>query len=245
MANVCIVGATSAIAEATTRHFAARGDRLFLVGRSPDKLAMIADDMRVRGAAQVETFLLDVNEIERHTEMLDAAEAALGPLDVVLIAHGTLPDQRECERSVAKTLEAFQTNAVSTIALLTEIANRFEARGRGVIAVISSVAGDRGRQSNYVYGAAKGAVNIFTQGLRNRLAKKGVAVVTIKPGFVDTPMTAHLPKNALFASPEQVGARIFKAIERREDVVYVPWFWFVIMTIIRHIPERLFKRLNL
>jgi len=156
-----------------------------------------------------------------------------------------LPDQRECERSVAKTLEAFQTNAISTIALLTEIANRFEARGRGVIAVISSVAGDRGRQSNYVYGAAKGAVNIFTQGLRNRLAKKGVAVVTIKPGFVDTPMTAHLPKNALFASPEYVGARIFKAIERREDVVYVPWFWFFIMTLIRHVPERIFKRLNL
>lgn len=245
MANICIVGATSAIAEATTRHFAARGDHLFLVGRSPDKLAMIADDMRVRGAAQVETFVLDVNDLDRHTEMLDAAEAAFGPLDVVLIAHGTLPDQRECEQSVAKTLEAFQTNAISTIALLTEIANRFEARGRGVIAVISSVAGDRGRQSNYVYGAAKGAVNIFTQGLRNRLAKKGVAVVTIKPGFVDTPMTAHLPKNALFASPEYVGARIFKAIERREDVVYVPWFWFIIMTIIRHIPERIFKRLNL
>jgi short-subunit dehydrogenase len=142
-------------------------------------------------------------------------------------------------------LDEFTTNAISYMALMTRLANVFEAQKWGCLAVISSVAGDRGRGSNYVYGAAKGAVSLFAQGLRNRLSKSGVVVVTIKPGFVDTPMTAHLKKNPLFAKPAPVGRRIYTAMLRGESVVYVPWFWWWIMLIIRNIPEAIFKKLSL
>ena len=245
MTNVLIVGATSAIAHETAKHFAAAGDRLFLVARNAEKLATVANDLSVRGAAQVETFVLDVNDFDRHQEMLRAAEDALGPLDVVLIAHGVLPDQKAAEQDVSLALDAFKTNALSVIALLTPIANTFEKRGRGTIAVISSVAGDRGRQSNYVYGAAKAAVTAFLSGLRNRLYRAGVQVITIKPGMVDTPMTAHMRKGPLFASPEKVGEDIYNAILKGKDVVYTPWYWRIIMKVIVHIPESIFKRLKL
>ncbi|MCG8081658.1 MAG: SDR family NAD(P)-dependent oxidoreductase, partial [Candidatus Thiodiazotropha taylori] len=139
----------------------------------------------------------------------------------------------------------FEVNALTTISLLTNLANYFEAQQRGSIVVISSVAGDRGRQSNYVYGAAKGAVTIFLQGLRNRLTKSGVNVLTVKPGFVDTPMTADFPKGALWASSEKVAQDINKAIDAQKSVAYVPWFWRYIMLIIKSIPEMVFKKLSL
>jgi short-subunit dehydrogenase len=138
-----------------------------------------------------------------------------------------------------------QTNGTSVIALLTLLANRFEAQGHGTLAVIGSVAGDRGRQSNYVYGTAKGMLAIFLQGLRNRLHRRGVNVLTIKPGFVDTPMTAGFEKGPLWASPEQVASRIIVAIDKGWDVVYAPAFWRLIMLVITTIPERVFKRLSL
>ena len=133
----------------------------------------------------------------------------------------------------------------SGVALLTLLANRLEVQGNGCLAVISSVAGDRGRPSNYVYGAAKGGISIFLQGLRARLHRAGVAVVTVKPGFVDTPMTAKLPRTPLFASARRVGRTVYRAIERRRDVVYVPWFWRPIMVLVKTIPEAIFKRLRL
>jgi short-subunit dehydrogenase len=243
--RVLIVGATSAIAIETARAYAARGARLFLTGRNPERLAAVADDLRVRGAPQVETARLELTELTRHQESVDAAFSALGGLDVALIAHGTLPDQARCQAHVDDTLAALAVNFTATVALLTSLANRFEVQRRGCIAVIASVAGDRGRQSNYVYGAAKGGVEIFLQGLRNRLHRAGVAVVTLKPGFVDTPMTAEIPKNALFASPQRVGRAIHRAIEARRDVVYIPWFWRPIMFLITGLPEAIFKRLRL
>jgi len=243
--KILIVGATSAIAEATARLFAADGDRLCLAGRSAERLAAIAEDLRVRGAAQVETVPLDANDFNRHDFAISRAAEAMGGLDTVLIAHGTLPDQKACEVSVDATLDAFTTNALSVIALLTLIANRFEQQSSGTIAVISSVAGERGRQSNYVYGTAKGAVSIFTQGLRNRLARTGVKVVTIKPGFVDTPMTAAFTKSALWATPGTVAGRIHRAIVKGEDIVYTPWFWRWIMIVIRAVPESIFKKARL
>ncbi|NPA91846.1 MAG: SDR family oxidoreductase [Chloroflexi bacterium] len=245
MTNVLIVGATSAIAHEVAKHFARAGDRLFLVGRNEAKLQAVADDLRVRGAERVETFLLDVNEVDRHEAMLDAAEEALGPLDVALIAHGVLPDQQAAQRDVRLALDTFHTNATSVIALLTPLANRFEKRGKGTIAVISSVAGDRGRQSNYVYGSAKAAVTAFTSGLRNRLYRSGVHVLTVKPGMVDTPMTAHMRKGPLFASPQRVGQDIYNAILKGKDVLYTPWYWALIMWAIIHLPESIFKRLRL
>ena len=245
MRRVLIIGATSAIAEATAREFARRGDRLFLVGRRADALEAIAADLRVRGAPQVEMQVQDANELAAHAPLLDAAEAALGGLDTALIAHGTLSDQAACERSVELMLAEMHTNATSQMALCTLLANRFEAQKRGTIAVISSVAGDRGRQSNYVYGSAKAAVTAFTSGLRQRLHKSGVAVVTIKPGFVDTPMTATFKKGPLWASPASVGRSIARAMIAARPVAYTPWFWWGIMQIIRNIPERIFRRLSL
>lgn len=243
--NVVIIGATSAIAHETAKRFARDGAQLFLVARSPEKLEAVKNDLQVRGARRVDSFVLDLRELERHQEMLQAALDALGDIDMVLIAYGTLADQRLCQQSAARTLEEFTNNCTSVIALLTILANYFEPRKRGCIAVISSVAGDRGRPSNYVYGAAKGALSIFLQGLRARLAKSGVAVVTVKPGFVDTPMTASLKKGLLFASARKVGEGIYTAMLKGKETVYLPWFWRPIMLVVKSIPEPLFKKLSL
>jgi len=244
MQKILVIGATSAIAEAVARRYTARGARLFLVARSAAKLSDIAADLRVRGAAHVETALLDVNDLPAHEAVLEAAWRSLGGIDVALLAHGTLPDQAACERSVETTLAEFATNGTSTVALLARLAQRMEPQGAGTIAVISSVAGDRGRSSNYLYGAAKAAVSTFASGLRQRLAAKGIAVVTIKPGFVDTPMTRSFRKGLLWARPDAVAAGIVRAVDRGTDVAYLPWFWSPIMFVIRHIPEPIFKRLK-
>ena len=237
MRRILIVGATSAIAEATARIFAQRGDSLYLVGRKTSRLESIAADLKVRGAPVVGIETLDANDMAGHEAMLVRAEQTLGALDTVLIAHGTLSNQRACEASAELTVNEISTNGVSAVALLTHIAQRFESRRSGTIAVISSVAGDRGRQSNYVYGSAKALMSAFLSGLRQRLSKSGVAVITIKPGFVDTPMTAAIPKGGpLWAKPQQVAAGIVKAIDRKATVVYLPWFWALIMLIIRSIP---------
>ncbi len=240
-----IVGASSAIAQAAARCFAHDGDRLFLVGRDAAKLDAVAQDLQVRGAEQVETFVMDVSAYDRHEEVIAEAERRLDGLDTLLIAHGTLPDQVACQCSFDETLQQIEINALSTISLLTRAANRFEAQGRGTLAVISSVAGDRGRKSNYVYGAAKAAISTFMQGLRNRLHDSGVHVLTIKPGFVDTPMTVQFKKGVLWADSTSVGRGIHRAIQRRKDVVYLPAFWRIIMFIIRQIPEAIFKRLSI
>lgn len=243
--KVLIIGATSAIAQETAKRFATDGAELYLIGRDERKLLAVQEDLLVRGAKHVMSVAADLNQVDRHEGLLGQAVAALQGLDVVLIAHGSLSNQQHCQASVPVTMQELMTNALSTISLLTLLANDLEKRRGGCLAVISSVAGDRGRQSNYVYGTAKGAISIFLQGLRNRLARSGVTVITIKPGFVDTPMTQHLPKNLLFAAPSSVGAGIYRAIRSRSDVVYIPWFWSLIMLAIRAIPERVYKKLSL
>ena len=170
MRRVLILGATSAIAEETARIFAAKGDRLCLVARRPERLEEIAADLRVRGAAQVETLAYDLTESEKHEALIDAATAAMGGLDTALIAHGTLGDQQRSQQDWNFAEQEIRTNFLSAASLLTHLANRFEAQRAGAVAVISSVAGDRGRQSNYVYGAAKAGLTAFTDGVRNRLA---------------------------------------------------------------------------
>lgn len=245
MKKILIIGATSAIANETAKLFAKDGAELFLVGRSGDKLQAIEADLKVRGAVSVASHKLDFTQLTGYEEMIDAAINMLGGMDAVLIAHGTLPDQKECEQSPEKMLEEYTVNCTSFLKLLTLLGNYFEKQGKGTIAVITSVAGDRGRQSNYVYGSAKGAVSLFLQGLRNRLASKGVNVLTIKPGFVDTPMTADVPKNPLFASAQKVAKGIYSAMKSGKDVVYLPGFWKIIMGIIKSVPERIFKGLKL
>jgi len=245
MQKILIIGATSAIAEACAKRFAAQGHSLYLLARNSSCLESLAQDLRVRGAAAVHCATFEANALETHQALLEQVKTELNGLDRVLIAHGTLSDQQACEQSVELTLQELQTNALSVIALLTRLANHFEQQRHGSIAVIGSVAGDRGRQSNYIYGTAKGALSIFLQGLRNRLHKSGVQVLTIKPGFVDTPMTAAFPKGPLWATPEKVAHDIDKAIEKNKDVLYTPGFWMLIMLIIKSVPERLFKRLSL
>jgi short-subunit dehydrogenase len=224
---------------------AKRGDALYLVARNEARLAAIAADLSVRGSSRVGSEVLDLNDFAAHEAMLARAESCLAGYDTVLIAHGTLSDQKACENSVDLTLQEIKTNALSVVALLTRIANRLAQQRAGTIAVISSVAGDRGRGSNYVYGSAKALVTAFLSGLRQRLGKSGVNVVTIKPGFVDTPMTAAFAKGPLWARPERIAEGIVQALDRHRGTVYLPGFWRPIMMVIRAIPESLFLRLSL
>lgn len=245
MKKILIVGATSAIAEASARIWAKRGDELFLVARSQERLNTIVGDLKVRGSPKVASYCMDANNFDLHLPMLDKAYESLGGIDIILISHGTLFNQKACEQSVELTMQEINTNALSYIALLTHIANRFEEQKRGTIAVISSIAGDRGRQSNYVYGCAKAMVTTFTSGLRQRLYKSGVCVVTIKPGFVDTPMTASFKKGILWSSSARVAGLIVIACDKKNCEIYTPIFWMVVMKIIKEIPELIFKRLKL
>lgn len=246
MKNILIIGATSAIAAACAREWAVGGARLCLVARDAGKLAQVSDDLRTRGADVVATFLLDANDTASQPTVLDACTKALGNLDMALVAHGTLPDQAACERDVELAVREFANNAVSTVALLTGLANIFESRRQGTIAVITSVAGERGRASNYLYGSAKAAVSTFCEGLRVRMSWAGVHVIDIRPGFVATPMTAGLPlPAALVASPEKVASRIVAGIDRKADVLYAPFFWRWVMLVIRWIPGFVFKRMKL
>ena len=243
MQRVLIIGATSAIAEATARRYAQRASSLFLVGRDAMRLEAIAADLIVRGAATARVYALDVNDFNAHAAMLDAACEAMSGIDIALIAHGTLPDPAACDGSIDVAMREFTTNGTSTIALASRISSVL--KDQGTLAVISSVAGDRGRASNYLYGSAKAAVSTYLSGLGQRLHNQGVNVLTIKPGFVDTPMTAAFPKGILWAKPDQVARGIVSAVDRRKSVAYLPKFWWLIMQIIKNIPEIVFRRISL
>jgi short-subunit dehydrogenase len=227
--NIVILGATSAIAQETARCFASEGASFFLAARDAAKCDVVAADLLARGAAAAATFIADLGDFSTHAPIANAAPQSI---DVVLIAHGSLPDQKAIDDDPAAQAAAFELNATSFISLAAHFANRTKT-----LAIIGSVAGDRGRAANYVYGAAKAALHTYCEGLRAR----GVNVVLIKPGWIDTPMTSHMRKNPLFASAQTAGRLIHDAIVANRAVVYVPWFWRWISLIVRMVPARFVK----
>jgi decaprenylphospho-beta-D-erythro-pentofuranosid-2-ulose 2-reductase len=230
-----VFGATSGIAQEVMRLWAARGDELFLVARNEARLSAVAEDLRMRGARSVRTALADLDDLSGHGALFDDA----GAFDALLVAQGVLGNH-DADPARAETI--LHTNLNAPVSLLTHAAAR--SRAGVCLAAIGSVAGDRGRASNAVYGAAKAGLETFLSALRQRMFRKGVRVVTIKPGFVDTAMTAHLPKSPLFASPQSVARGIVRAVDAGKPVVYLPGFWRPVMLAVRAIPEALFKKLR-
>ena len=240
MKRVLVLGATSAIAAYVGEVHAKRGDRLHLVGRSETKLAAVAARC---ASTTVTTAVADFDALDLNAEVIATAIATMGGLDTALIAHGALGDQIASEESFDHAEAILRTNFTSVVSLLIPLANRMEEWGQGEIGVITSVAGDRGRPRNYTYGSAKGALNIFLQGLRTRLYASGVRVTTLKLGPVDTPMTRDHKKSALFGKPESVAKDIVRAMDRGVAEAYVPSFWALIMPIVKNTPELLFQKL--
>lgn len=245
---VLILGATSAVAEHYARIQAKRGVVIVLVGRDGVRLEQIARDLRARGAQSVEVVILDlINPAGGfETAWLDFVTKAHGQVSVTLLAYGALGDQATAQADVQETLHILNANMTSACAWMTLAASYFERQGKGTLIGISSVAGDRGRASNYVYGAAKGGLSIFMEGLAHRFAGSAIRILLVKPGFIDTQMTAHiLQKGPLWATPQQVATDIDKAANSGKNVIYTPWFWRLIMGIIRHLPQPIFHKLKI
>jgi short-subunit dehydrogenase len=244
-ANILVFGATSAIAHAIARRYATQGANFLLVGRDPARLQANAADLSVRGAAKAVPVTADLNDSKQYRSLVDRAVTELGKLDIVLIAHGTLPDQQRCEIDTDELRRVVDTNFTGVVSLASVIAAQLERQRHGSLVVFGSVAGDRGKRSNYVYGAAKAGVAVFLDGLRIRLGAQGVNVLTVKPGFVDTPMTTRVEKGPLWATPEKIATAVCRAIDRRRSVIYVPWFWRPVMFVIRVLPSAVFDRLRI
>lgn len=243
--KILIIGATSAIAKATARLYAEQGAELFLIARNPDRLQELADDLEVRGATVAGSLAMDLSKTNEHKKAIEAALESLEQFDLSLICHGDLPDQDACEANFKTAQKAINVNGLSTISLLTVLAGIYKTQGRGSIGVITSVAGDRGRQPNFVYGASKALVSTYLQGLRGKLLPHGVHVLDIKPGLVDSPMTAEFEKGPLWSSPELIAQCIVKGISKKRLSIYAPGYWRLIMWVVGSIPEFVFKRLKI
>ena len=242
--RVLIVGATSEIAQGVAQLYAKSGSLLFLVGRDEKRLLDIAAQLKSFGAEHCAVYVADLRFRDGHETLVKTALAELGSIDVSLIAHGIYPDMQEAELDVNLMIDVMLTNAISAMSVMHLLANTLASAGGGVIAVLSSVAGDRGRRNNYIYGASKAALSQYASGLRASMAGKDVHVLTIKPGPVDTHMTTH--KNVpLKATVGRVSKDIVNAIETRKYVLYTPWYWRYIMGVIRMLPEWIFMRLKI
>ena len=238
------MGATSGIVQPLLRMFAKDGKELLLVARSQDRLEALRTDLLARGAREVLAFQADL--VTAPESVVSFAKEQFPNFDTVFLAYGMMLDQETCQVSAEYAVRELETNLVSAVSLLTIFAGYFELRRAGTIAVITSVAGDRGRRFNYVYGAAKGGLTIFLQGLRARMHQFGVRVLTIKPGPVATAMTASRPNLLFLATPERVAIQIYDALKgQRSDVIYTPRRWRWIMMTIRLIPESIMKRLSI
>lgn len=243
MKNALILGAASDIAKAIAHQYAGEGYNLVLAARNPVRLAETATDIQIRYGVDVSTAEFDALDFAGHAAFYNA----LNPKpDVVVLVFGYLGDQAKAQDDFAESKLIIDTNYTGAVSILNIVANDFERRRSGTIIGVSSVAGDRGRGSNYVYGSAKAALTAYLSGLRNRLAKSNGHVITVKPGFVRTKMTEGLPLPApVTAKPEQVAQDVFKADQKKHDQVYSLWMWRYLMLVIRNIPEPIFKKMKL
>lgn len=239
-----VLGASSAIARAFARAAAASGADIVLAGRDLDDLAASAADLGVRFGVRAECLAFDAEDFAGHAAFAATLASGGAPLDIFL-AFGAMPTQEQIDRDFALAERTVRANYLGAMSVLQAFAPILEARKSGRVVVLSSVAGDRGRLKNYVYGSAKAGLNAYLQGLRARLFRSGVTVTTVKPGFVDTAMTFGLPGMFLVADPADVARACLAAASKGKEEIYVPFFWWGIMTIIRNIPERLFKRLGI
>lgn len=242
--NILILGANSAIAKAIAREFAAQNAHLYLASRQTDELNRFADDLRIRNSIKVETAFFDAEAFSSHAVFWQQALQSMQTIDGVILAFGYL-GQKETVNDYPECVKIMQSNLTGAVSILSYCADYFEKKKQGFIIGIGSVAGDRGRKKNNVYGAAKAGLAAYLQGLRNRLDSHHVHVLTVKPGFVDTPMTQGLPGLFAVASPEYVAKKIVNAWQKKRHVIYVPWFWRIIMFIFKMIPESIFKKLSI
>jgi short-subunit dehydrogenase len=244
--RIVIIGATSSIAEHCARQWAQETNvGLLLVGRSTSKLEIVAADLKVRAPA-VEIEILESDFI--NSEAIKITVDSLfkdGSIDVALIAHGSLPPQEDCQNNLSLCQNTLEVNGISPALFAEAFAQHMSKLNKGCIAIIGSVAGDRGRRSNYVYGAAKGLVTRYAQGLQHRFSGTGVQVTLIKPGPTDTPMTAGMDGKGKFASPEEVAKLIVTGIEQKKSVIYAPGKWWLIMMVVRHLPNFIFNKMNI
>jgi short-subunit dehydrogenase len=242
---VLVLGATSPIARAVAVELARSGTPLYLAGRDLQELWRVANDLQVRFGVEVSVGIFDAEDAKAHATFFENAIHRTGGFGGVVVAFGDLGDQAAAEEDPVLAQATIARNFSGAVSALLYMARHLEERRTGFVVAISSVAGDRGRFSNYIYGSAKAGLSAFLQGLRSRLQKVGIPVLTVKPGFVDTAMTFGKPGTFLVASPEKVGRKIVQAVRRRKDVVYVPGFWRWIMTVIKMVPERTFKKLKI
>jgi short-subunit dehydrogenase len=239
-----VLGASSAIARAFAREAAARGSALILAGRDQEDLARTAADIRITSGRDVVCAAFDATDPASHVALAAQVAALPGTMNVALL-FGIMPDQAAMDADPSLATACIDTGFTGAVSILHRLAPDLARRGEGVVIGFGSVAGDRGRLKNYVYGATKAGLHTYLAGLRNRMGRSGVHVMTVKPGFVDTAMTFGLPGMFLVAQPEAVARACLDAAAKRRDVIYVPWFWWGIMAIIRAVPERVFKRLSI
>jgi short-subunit dehydrogenase len=242
-----IIGATSEIARPLALELAMPGSRLVIAGRDAEALEILAGDLHIRSGAHVTPIRLEATDYDSHPAFVERCIETLGAIEGVVICHGYLVPQRVAQTDWAEARRMIEVNFMSVVSLGNLFAEYLASRRQGYLCGVSSVAGDRGRQSNYLYGATKAGFSTYLQGLRNRLFHEGVAVITVKPGFVDTSMIWGRinPKSPLVAAPERVARDIARAIRKRKNVVYTPWYWRFIVAAMRLLPEAIFKRLRL
>jgi decaprenylphospho-beta-D-erythro-pentofuranosid-2-ulose 2-reductase len=241
--TVVVLGGGSDIGKATARLLVARGSTLVLAARRPDELLDDAARFRAAGASAVEVVPFDALDTESHPRFVRDLFDRFGDVDLVLLAFGVLGDQEAAEKDAAAALEVARTNYVGAVSVLIPVASRLREQGHGAIAVLSSVAAERGRRSNFVYGSAKAGLDVFCQGLADRLRGDGVALLVVRPGFVRSKMTANLEAAPLSTSPEAVARATLDGLDRGANVVWVPGSLRWVMSGLRHIPRPIFRRL--